>query len=74
MVRRPCVYKMLSIAMITEDVTISELADLAGIEYKALCKRLNGCAKISVDEAIAIYKALNCAYPIETLFARSGSS
>ena len=71
MVRKPCVYKKLVIAMITECMKISELSELTGIEYKSLCKRLNGDAKLSIEEAIAIYNALDGAYPMEKLFARS---
>ena len=74
MVRKPCVYKKLVIAMITECVTISELAETAGIEYKSLCKRLNGDAKLSIEEAIAIYNALDRAYPMEKLFERNDAS
>lgn len=71
MVRKPCVYKNLMKAMMIEGIKISELSEMTGIDYKSLCKRLNGDAKISIDEAIAIYEALNEPAPIQELFKRS---
>ena len=71
MVRKPCVYKNLVMAMLIENVHIIDLSEMTGIEYKALCKRLNGDAKLSVEEAIAIYEALEEPVPMQKLFARS---
>ena len=74
MVRKPCVYKNLVMAMLIENVHIIDLSEMTGIEYKALCKRLNGDAKLSVEEAIAIYEALEEPVPMQKLFARSDAN
>ena len=71
MVRKPCVYKNLVIAMLIAGIHIIDLSEMTGIEYKALCKRLNGDAKLSIDEAISIYEALDESVPMHKLFARS---
>ena len=74
MVRKPCVYKNLVMAMFIANIRIVDLADMTGIEYKSLCKRLNGDAKLSIDEAILIYEALDEAVPMHKLFARSDAN
>ena len=71
MVRKPCVYKSLMTAMMIDNIRITDLAEMTGIDYKSLCKRLNGDAKLSIEEAIAIYRAVKEVVPMEKLFARS---
>ncbi len=70
MVRKPCVYKNLAAQMFMSDVSIAELAERTYIEYKSLCKKLNGDSKMTIEEAISIYDVLGHVMPMEKLFER----
>ena len=70
MVRKPCVYQNLSAQMFVLGISITDLAERTYIEYKALCKKLNGTSSVSVEEAIAIHEALDRCMPMEKLFER----
>lgn len=68
--RRPCVYKHLAMTMFEQNISIAELAARTYIDYKALCRKLNGETKVTIEEAISIHEILNRALPIELLFKR----
>lgn len=70
MVRKPCVYKNVSVSMFELDMSISGLAERTHIGYKTLCRKLNGETAITIEDAIEIHKALGCPMPIEILFGR----
>ena len=56
--------------MLTQGIDITELASATYIEYKSMCKKLNGDARMTIEEAISIYNVLNRAMPMEQLFSR----
>lgn len=70
MVRKPCVYENVSVAMFVIKMKISDLADLTHIGYKTLCRKLNGETAMTIEDAIAIYEALGKPMPIQNLFSR----
>ena len=70
MTRKPCVYKNVAIMMFVRDVSISRLAKMSNIGYKALCRKLNGESMVSIEDAFAIHHALGEPMPIEILFIR----
>lgn len=70
MKRKPCVYKNIAAEMLMQNIDISTMSRLTYIEYKSLCKKLNGDARITIEEAISIFEVLHKALPIERLFER----
>ena len=70
MVRKPCIYKNVSISMFRAKTKISILSEQTNIGYKNLCRKLNGETAVTIEEAIEIHKALGCPMPIEILFSR----
>lgn len=71
MVRKPCVYRNLAAVMLMQGVDIISLSLMTFIDYKSMCKKLNGDARITVEEAILIYKVLGRVMPVDKLFERS---
>ena len=57
-------------AMFDQNISIADLAARTYIDYKALCRKLNGETKVTIEEAIAIHEILHRVLPIETLFER----
>ena len=70
MVRKPCVYENVSVAMFIIKMKISDLANKTHISYKTLCRKLNGETAMTIEDAIAIYDALGQPMPIQNLFSR----
>lgn len=70
MVRKPCVYKNLAMEMFLQHMSINSLSKKTRINYKALCRKLNGETAMMLDEAIEIYKVIGKALPFEELFSR----
>lgn len=68
--RKPCVYKNLASQMLIQGIDIATLSNETYIEYKSMCKKLNGDARLTIDEAISIYEVLDRAMPMEKLFSR----
>ena len=66
--RKPCVFKNVAAQMLSQGIDIPELSATSGIEYKSLCKKLNGAVRMTLDEAIRIYFALDRPMPMEHLF------
>ena len=71
MKRKPCVYQNIAAEMLMQHIDISTLSKMTFIDYKAMCKKLNGDSKVTIEEAISIYDALHRALPVEKLFERS---
>lgn len=69
--RKRCVWPVVSCAMSMQAVTILDLSVMSGIEYKSLCRKLNGSAKLSFKEGVAIYEALQKPAPLDVLFSES---
>ena len=67
---RPCAYKNLAIQMHHLELTRRKLAKRINMEYKSMCRKLNGDTAITIDEAIMIHEVVNKAIPIEELFSR----
>ena len=70
MKRKPCVYKNIAAEMLMQDIDIITMAKLTYIDYKAMCKKLNGDSRITIEEAISIYEVLHKALTVEKLFER----
>lgn len=68
MVRKPCVYQNVSVVMLILEMKIDELASKTHINYKTLCRKLNGETAVTIEEAILIYDALGKPMPLEVLF------
>lgn len=68
MVRKPCVYENISVAMLELGMKIVDLAEKTHINYKVLCRKLNGETAVTIDEAISIHNALGKPMPLEVLF------
>ena len=68
MVRKPCVYQNISVAMLILEMKIDELANKTHINYKTLCRKLNGETAVTIEEAILIHDALGKPMPLEVLF------
>ena len=68
--RKPCVFKNVATQMLIQGIDITDLASETYIEYKSMCKKLNGDARMTIEEAISIYNVLNRAMPMEQLFSR----
>ena len=66
--RKPCVYPNVDLLMFLERMSITDLSQKSGIEYKSLCKKLNGTAKLSFKDGIAIYNSLDRLVPLERMF------
>lgn len=66
--RRPCVYKNLAAVMLMQNVDIMTLARKTYIDYKSMCKKLNGTVRITIEEAISIYDVLGRPMPVDKLF------
>ena len=58
MKRKPCVYKNIAAEMLMQDIDIATLSKRTYIEYKSMCKKLNGDARITIEEAISIFEVL----------------
>lgn len=67
---KACVYKNLAIQMLLQNISRRKIAELTHINYKAICRKLNGETAISVDEAISIHEVLGKVMPIEELFSK----
>ena len=70
MKRKPCVYKNIAAEMLMQDIDIATLSKRTYIEDKSMCKKLNGDARITIEEAISIFEVLHKALPLEKLFER----
>ena len=70
MKRKPCVYKNIAAEMLMQDIDIATMAKRTYIDYKSMCKKLNGDSKITIEEAISIFEVLHRALPVEKLFER----
>lgn len=70
MKRKPCVYKNIAAEMLMQDIDIATLAKRTYIDYKSMCKKLNGDSRITIEEAISIYEVLHKALPVDKLFER----
>ena len=70
MKRKPCVYKNIAAEMLMQDIDIATLSKRTYIEFKSMCKKLNGDARITIEEAISIFEVLHKALPLEKLFER----
>ena len=70
MQRKSCVYRNLVKAMMIDGINITDLSEITGIEYKGLCKRMNGDVKLTIDEALLIYYALDGIIPMNKMFER----
>ena len=70
MVRKPCVYENVSVAMFVAEMKISDLSNITHIGYKTLCRKLNGETAMTIEDAISIYEALGKPMPIQNLFSR----
>lgn len=70
MKRKPCVYPNIEEAMLSQGLDITRLSKKTYVDYKSMCKKLNGDSKITIEEAIMIHNALNKVMPIEALFAK----
>ena len=57
--------------MIRKNVTSGDLAELLKVTQSTMSLKINGKAKFTLDEAIAIKKALGVDMEIEELFADS---
>ena len=69
MKRKPCVYKNVAVSMMMLNMNIATLAQKTYTDYKSMCKKLNGDARITIEEAISIYNALDRLMPIEKMSA-----
>lgn len=65
-----CVYKNLAVQMLFQHVTRKKIAEKLHLNYRALCRKLNGETSISIEEAIAIYNIMNKVIPMDELFSR----
>lgn len=65
---KPCVYQNVSVAMLILKMKIADLAEKTHIDYKSLCRKLNGETAVTIEEAIAIHTALGKPMPVEILF------
>ena len=70
MVRRPCVYKKLAMIMFMNNISICDLAKKSHMNYKTLCRKLNGDTAVTIEDAIDIHRILGNPMPIEELFSR----
>ena len=66
--RKRCIFPVVDATMFAKHMSIADLAEASGIEYKCLCKKLNGSAQLSLNQSISIYIALERPMPIEDLF------
>ena len=62
-------FKYLRAEMVRVDVNVEKLAEMIGMSIGALYARLSGKVPFTIDEAVAIKKALGVDIPIEELFA-----
>lgn len=66
--RDECIYPEIYIQMYRRNLDSKELANLTGINYTSLRRKMRGITPFKLDEAKSIQKALNCRATLDELF------
>ena len=66
--RDECIYPEIYIQMYLQNIDSKALADLTGISYVSLRRKMRGITLFDIEEAKAIQKAFNCGKTLDELF------
>ena len=68
--RGECVYMQVMVQMYLRGWDSQKLADLTGISYTSIHRKLRGLSPLYLEEAKRIQRALNCGMSLDELFSR----
>ena len=69
-----CIYTQVFIQMYLKNWDSQKLADLTGMSYTSIRRKLRGLSPLHLEEAKRIQRALNCGMSLDELFTRKTDS